>query len=460
MADGSSDSEQAGPTRAAPASKRAPTRVALLGLGCRVNRADLDALATQLGEGFELVPPGAPADVVVVNTCTVTSDADSTARQAIRRAAREHPGARIVATGCYAEVAPGEVEALPGVTVVIGARAQGALPGVLARLRAGDDGPAAVRGALAAARAWGPPPLELHGHTRPFLKLQDGCDGHCSYCVVPLARGASRSRPFDEALAQLVALGARHREVVVTGVHLGAYGRDLEPRRSLAELLREAVARGLGRIRLSSIEPLEFPSDLLLEPGPANALCEHFHLPLQSGSDRVLAAMRRPYRAQAYRDAILELDALVPGACLGADVLVGFPGETDADHAATRALVESLPLAYLHVFPFSPRPGTDAAAMGPAVPPPVVDARAAELRGFSDRRWRAYLAGLAGRELEVIVERVEGGLARGTSRQYASVRWPSAGEKRGALSRVRVEASDGHELFGIRATTFQSRLPP
>jgi threonylcarbamoyladenosine tRNA methylthiotransferase MtaB len=288
--------------------------------------------------------------------------------------------------------------------------------------------------------------------------VRDGGDARPSFRVVTSGPGGSRSVPFGEALAQLVALGAHHGEVVVAGSQLGRFGQDLEPRRTLTELLREAVARGLGRIRLTPIEPLEFPSDLLLEPGPANALCEHFHLPLRSGSDRILAAMRRPYGAEDYRRAILELDALVPGACLGADVTVGFPGETDGDHAATRALLESLPLAYLHVVPWAPLPDADAA--GPRVAPGVVEERIDELTALSERRWRSYLAGLAGRELEVVVERIEGGLARGTARQAASMRWPSAGERRGALSRVRVEASDGRELFGVRATTFRSRLPP
>jgi threonylcarbamoyladenosine tRNA methylthiotransferase MtaB len=289
--------------------------------------------------------------------------------------------------------------------------------------------------------------------------FRDGGSSRPSVHVVTSMRGALRSVPFDEALVRLVALGAGHPEIVVAGAELGRFGHDLEPRRTLTELLREAVARGLGRVRLAGIEPLEFPSDLLLEAGPANALCEHFHLPLRSGSDRILAAMRRPYGADDYRRAILELDALVPGACLGADVTVGFPGETDGDHAATRALLESLPLAYLHVTPWAPRPNAGAPA-APRVAPSVVEERSEELTRLSERRWRSYLAGLAGRELEVVVERIEGGLARGTARQSASVRWPSAGERCGTLSRVRVEASDGRELFGVRATTFRSRLPP
>ncbi|HSN13967.1 MAG TPA: tRNA (N(6)-L-threonylcarbamoyladenosine(37)-C(2))-methylthiotransferase MtaB [Anaeromyxobacteraceae bacterium] len=433
--------------------------VSFMALGCRVNRADLDTMAALVDGTFRVVPEGEPADFIVVNTCSITHDADSAARQAIRRASREHPTARIVVTGCYAELARDVLAALPGVAAVIGVRQQTAIREVLSRLaetgmrpddRAPEEGP-----------AWGPAPLEAYGHTRPFLKVQDGCGQRCAFCVVPLARGASRSMPFSQALAQLARLGERNAEVVLTGVHLGAYGRDLEPRRTLAELLRAAVEqRSVGRIRLSSIESAEFPMDALVDPAVSAVLCDHFHLPLQSGSERILRLMRRSYGPDAYRKVIEELAALAPGSCLGTDVMVGFPGETDADFRETVRLLEQLPMAYLHVFPFSARPGTPAAAMADPVAGPVVRERARELVALSDRRWRAFLKGLSGHVLEVVVERVEGGLARGTARRYATVRWPASGERRGQVVRVRVEASDGQECFGISARTFASRLPP
>jgi threonylcarbamoyladenosine tRNA methylthiotransferase MtaB len=437
------------------------SRVALVALGCRVNRADLDALAAALPEAFEIAEDGERADFVVVNTCSITADADSAARQAVRRASRDHPGARIVATGCYAEVCPEALSSLPGVEAVVGVRSQGAVGELLVRLEAGETGPDALARALRRATGWGPPPAGPARHTRPFLKVQDGCDARCSYCVVPLARGASRSLPFEDAARQLVALGARHAEVVVTGVHLGAFGRDLAPRRSLAELVREALARGLAaRIRLSSIEPLEFPTELVLDAVTQRAVCEHFHLPLQSGSPRILSAMRRPCGPERFARVVTDLAALVPGACLGTDVMVGFPGETDADHRATLELVEALPLAYLHVFPFSPRLGTPAAALRQTVPRPLQRERVRALLAVSDRKWRAYLAAYSGREVEVVVEKIEGGVARGTSRQFLTVRWPAATERRGDRVRVRVEASDGRECFGMRAEKFTDRLPP
>lgn len=438
-----------------------PSRVSLVSLGCRVNRADVDALAAGLGGGFAVVGEGQPADFVVVNTCTITADAGSASRRAIRRAARENPSARIVAAGCYAQVDPLALAALPGVVAVVGARQQTALPELLRRIDAGEAPASALARAVQGSPAWTPAPHDLVGHTRAFLKVQEGCDASCSFCIVPSARGPARSLPFEQAVARIGALGVRHAEVVLSGIHLGGWGRDLEPRRTLSDLVREVAARGLvRRLRLSSVEPLEFPVELLLQAGTARLLCEHFHVPLQSGSARLLAAMRRPYGPPEFAGLVERIAALAPGACIGTDVMAGFPGETPEDHRATVALLESLPLAYVHVFTWSPRPGTDAAAMPGRVPVPEARARARELLDLSDRRWRSFLALQAGRDLEVVVERVEGGVARGTARQYLTVRWPAGGDRRGALARVRVESSDGSACFGVGQGAFTGRGAP
>ncbi|HEY6001828.1 MAG TPA: MiaB/RimO family radical SAM methylthiotransferase [Anaeromyxobacter sp.] len=418
--------------------------MALVALGCRVSRADVDALAGELRGGFEIAREGERADLVVVNTCALTSDAESAARQAIRRAAREHPGARIVAAGCCAEVRPESLARLPRVAAVVGARSGESVAAVVAGL---GGVPAVLASAGLAGFAAGPA-----RHTRPFLKVQDGCDRRCAFCVVPAARGPSRSLPQEEALRRLALLGERHHEVVLTGVHLGGYGRDLAPRSSLEALVREAARRRLvRRLRLSSIEPGEVPLRLLRDPGAEGVLCEHFHLPLQSGSARVLRAMRRPGSARRFRRAVEAIAAAAPAACIGTDVLAGFPGESDADHRETVALLEPLPLAHLHVFPFSPRPGTPAADMPGAVPSRVVKERVRELLELSDRKWRAYLAAQVGRELEVVVERTAGGVARGTAGNYVTVGWPLAGERRGEAARVRVVGADGEECVGVRA---------
>lgn len=425
--------------------------LAVVALGCRVSRADADAVAAELAGTFRLAAPGERADWIVVNTCAVTADAESAARQAIRRAAREQPGARIVAAGCCAEVRPGSLAALPGVVAVVGARTESAVAGVVARLRAGEGAGAALAGAAAAARPFGVAAAGPARHTRPLLKVQDGCDARCAYCVVPAARGPSRSLAPEACLDRLAALGARHAEVVVTGVHLGAWGRDLSPRSSVLELVREAARRRLvRRLRLSSIDPGELPAGPLADPATRAVLCEHFHLPIQSGAPRVLAAMGRPHAPDDLRRSFDGVAAAVPGACLGTDVLCGFPGETEADHRETVALLEALPLAYLHVFPYSPRPGTPAAALGGRPPAAAVRERARELRALSARRWRSFLAAQVGREHEVVVERVEDGTARGTARAFFTVRFPALGARRGDLVTVRVDGSDGEACTGAR----------
>lgn len=437
----------AGPPLPGPG-PRATKTVAIVSSGCRVNKSDADALLAALPPTLRLASPDESPDFVVVDTCTVTNDADQTARQAIRRLAREHPRAAIVATGCYAEVDPGALASLPGVAAVLGGRRKDALPLLLEQLGAGAPAADALPRALATAPCFTPPVESLAGHTRAFLKVQDGCDARCSFCLIPKARGPARSLPFEEALRRIAHAGAHHAEVVLAGVHLGQFGRlgKAGPRgQRLEDLVRTACQRGLAhRLRLSSVEPLEFPLGAIGEP----RLCDHFHVPLQSGSPRILAAMRRRYRAAKYRELLLAMASARPGACLGADVMVGFPGETDEDHAATMRLVESLPLAYLHVFTFSPRRGTDAALLPGRVHGRIARARAAELLAFSERRWREHLGRQLNEVAEVVVERVQDGQCRGTARRYFTVRWPATTEVRGELARVRITGVSGAECLG------------
>jgi threonylcarbamoyladenosine tRNA methylthiotransferase MtaB len=412
-------------------------RVAVVALGCRVGRTDSASVTAALGPEFRPAGPGEDADWVLVATCSVTSDAAASSRKAIRRAAREHPGARILVTGCHAALESTGLAGLPGVAAVVEPRDHAAIPGVMARLRAGDSVESAVASARRAAPSWDAPPDPAAGPARPVLKIQDGCDDACAYCVVPFARGASRSLALDDCLERIADVGRFRPEVVLAGVHLGAWGLDLSPRRDLAGLLRAvAERRAVRRVRLSSVEPMDLPLPLLGEEA-GRVLCEHFHLPLQSGSDRILAAMRRPYRAADYARVVEAVLRSRPDAAVGVDVLTGFPGETDGDHRATLALIAGLPIAYLHVFPFSPRPGTAAASMADRVPAAEVERRAAELRTAAERNRKAFLDGLRGRELEVVVERVRDGMATGTSRQYVQVRFPAGGASRGDLATVR-----------------------
>jgi len=305
------------------------------------------------------------ADLAVVNTCTVTQRSDQQVRQAIRRLHRENPSARIVVTGCYAERDPAALADMPGVSLVVGNGAKERLAEILEN--AGEHGNGKiVRSLLDEDRDYLLPPTgNAGGKTRPLVKIQDGCDAHCSYCIVPQVRGPGRSARLEDALAEIQSLADRgFQEIVLTGVHLGAFGLKIKEHPRLIDLLRRIVdIPRLGRIRLSSIEPMHFDRAIVDLAAEHPVVAHHFHIPLQSGSDRVLRQMRRPYTAARFRELLAYIQDKLPDAGIGADVLIGFPGETDGDFAETCALIRESPLTYLHAFPFSPREGTVAFSM-------------------------------------------------------------------------------------------------
>jgi threonylcarbamoyladenosine tRNA methylthiotransferase MtaB len=423
--------------------------VAFTTLGCRVNQADTEQLQALLSaRGFRTVPPGTPADVVVVNTCTVTARAETSDRQAIRRAARLSPDARVVVTGCWAQTSPAAVAALGDVDLVVGHAEQARLPELVWELLDGRA-PARVQvGEAADALPAVPVPSRPResGRARAFLKVQDGCQHRCAFCIVPLARGASHSLPpaaVEEQVRRLVEAG--HPEVVLTGVDLGHYGADLVPRTSLAALLtRLARVPGLRWLRLSSLLPAYVTEELLEILTGSAVIAPHVHLPLQSGSDRVLRAMRRPYTMAMYRRVVERLAAAIPRLGLGADVLVGFPGETEADFAQTLALVESLPFTYLHVFPYSARRGTEAATRPDRPAPPVTAVRARRLRAAGAAARRRFVASMVGRSEDVLVlesrDRASGELV-GLTGNYMEVTFPGPDDLQRRLARVRVTAA-------------------
>lgn len=424
------------------------TTVAFTTLGCRVNQADTQQLQALLSaHGFGTAPPGVQPDVVVVNTCTVTARAEASDRQAIRRAVRLSPAARVVVTGCWAQTSADAVGALEGVDLVVGHADQPRLPELLSSLLDGKaQAPVAV-GDVGAARLEAPAwPPRAAGRARVFLKIQDGCQHRCAFCIVPRARGASRSLPpaaVEEQTHRLVAAG--HPEVVLTGVDLGHYGADLRPRTSLADLLvRLGQVPGLRWLRLSSLLPTYLTEELLAVLAASTVIVPHLHLPLQSGSDAVLRAMRRPYTAAMYRRVVERLAAAIPRLGLGADILVGFPGETEADAAQTLALVEALPFTYLHVFPYSARQGTEAAARPGRPQPQVVAARASRLRAASAAARRRFVASLVGQTQEVLVletrDRASGDLV-GLTGNNVGVTFPGPDGLQRRLVRVRLTAA-------------------
>ena len=366
-------------------------KYALLTFGCRVNQADSMAIERDLRARGGLPVASTEAELVIVNSCSVTATADQGTRQAIRRVARGNPGARIVVTGCYATRCQDELAALPGVVHVAPNQAKDTLvemlaaPGDLstAERYAGGDG------------ACGAP--FLLDRTALTVRVQTGCEERCSYCIIPTTRGLSRSRPAADVVRELqLAEAAGYREVTLTGVHLGAYGRDLLPEGNLAELL-QAVVEGTGRlhIRLGSLEPMDVP-DVLVELASDGRIAPSFHLPLQHASDRLLRRMRRPYTLQAYSRLVDAIRARLSHAALGADVIVGFPGETDADFSHLCEYLEGSPLTQLHVFPYSDRPGTEASRMGDRVPGPIIKARGARVREIGKQLGERFVAGQIG----------------------------------------------------------------
>jgi threonylcarbamoyladenosine tRNA methylthiotransferase MtaB len=389
--------------------------------GCRATQADGAAIERQLRErGLERVPQPENAQVVVLNTCTVTASADQDARAAIRRIHRGNPECKILVTGCYAQRAPQELAALPGVQWVLGNSHKQRVGDVVC----GDGGfvPLAMISPGRLGRA-GPPAQVMVGDifahtellaapvfdggadkTRPNLKVQDGCDNRCSFCIIPSVRGGSRSLPMAEVLAQVGALvaGGFH-EVVISGINLGRWGRDFARPDRFVNLVRAIMERTeLEKLRLSSVEPMDWTPELIELAAGCERIAKHAHVPMQSGSDRVLRAMHRKYRPWHYAEKIRRIHQAMPAAAIGADVMVGFPGETEADFEETRRMIEELPLTYLHVFTYSSRPGTRSAAMPNPVPVQVARERNRVLRALAAEKKRAFMNSFVGRELPAI----------------------------------------------------------
>jgi threonylcarbamoyladenosine tRNA methylthiotransferase MtaB len=429
-------------------------RVALATLGCRLNQVDTQEIQAGLeARGFITVPLDGPADVVVVNTCTVTARAEFSDRQAIRRARRANPGARLIVTGCWAQTSPTDVARVGGVDLVVGNADKHRLPELVERLLAGASAPSSVTDLADARVSSLDLPTRSAGRARAFVKVQDGCQHRCAFCIVPFARGASRSLPPSAVVGHVRRLvECAHPEVVLTGIDLGHYGADLAPRATLAGLVRELTAvEGLRWLRLSSLLPAYFTDELLDALSSSSAVAPHFHVPLQSGSDRVLRAMRRPYTVARYRRIVERLSGVFPRLGLGADVLVGFPGETEDDFAATVSLVEALPFTYLHVFPYSARNGTEASTRPDRVHAATLRRRAGLMRALGEAKAAAFRRSLAGRVEEVLVlerrARDTGELV-GLTGHYAEVRFGGPDALMRRLARVKITEAAGGKLRG------------
>jgi len=413
-------------------------------LGCKVNQCESAALAGLLeSAGYLPAAPGESNNLVVINTCTVTAKAAMQSRQAIRKAVRNNPHAVIVVTGCYAQTAPDDIQQIEGVHYVVGHGDKLRIAELACGAGPKPAAPAVVcHDIKRECRFESFSSVAPDARTRAFLKIQDGCNAFCTYCIVPYARGRSRSMPADDVRLHLDRLvGDGFREVVLTGIHLGAYGKDLKPRTSLAELVASvAQSKNMLRMRFSSIEPTEVESELIrLMAAPQMPLCPHWHIPLQSGDDDILKRMGRPYTRERFSRTIADIHRAIPHAAIGADILVGFPGEDDAAFDRTVALVEQLPVSYLHVFPFSPRKGTPAAGLKPKVRESIVKQRCKLLRQLGEEKKARFCHANMGRVVQVLIESTGSGYARGLSENYLPVMIPEAGQAVNSLVRARIE---------------------
>lgn len=420
----------------------------IITLGCKVNQCESAALAGLL-EGTGCRPGAADEmhDLVVLNTCTVTGKAAMQSRQAIRQAVRSHPGAKIVVTGCYAQTAPHEIGRIDGVDYIVGHGDKLNIPELIGQC--GSQAPAPVilhSEILRHPRGFAPlPSVAPETRTRAFLKIQDGCNAFCTYCIVPHARGRSRSMPPDDVCKHLNRLArGGFKEVVLTGIHLGAYGKDLEPPTSLNDLLRTVVLpNNVARVRISSIEPTEVDPDLIsLMASPDSLLCPHLHIPLQSGDDAILKHMARPYGRDYFAQTIRAVHNGLSHAAIGVDVLVGFPGEDEAAFNRTLALVDELPISYLHVFPFSPRKGTPAAGFKPKIQESVIKERCKRLRLLGEEKKSRFYRSNIGRVVNVLIEKARPGFVRGLSENYLPVVVPGGDGVENTIVKVRIEKVD------------------
>ncbi len=427
-------------------------KVAITTLGCKTNQFESAAMRESLEkEGFEIVPFSHSADVYIINTCTVTARTDAESRKLIRRAGRLNPDSRIVVTGCYAQLAAPELADLPNVALVAGNNEKWGISSLIRdlvkdpQILVSDIGNAGNTKSLH---------LETFSeHTRSFLQIQNGCDAFCSYCIVPYARGRSRSVPFEEALDGVrKSAEAGFVEVVLTGIHLGAYGLDLEQNGGLLELVQRIDAEGIvPRLRLGSIEPNELTEGFIRFMAASGTICPHIHLPLQSGSAQVLSAMGRNYTPAFIGELVTRLVSDVPDISIGLDLIAGFPGEGDEDHAATCALIGDLPIAYLHVFPYSSRPGTKAAAMSGHLHPSVIKRRAEELRRIGERKSLEFAGRFVGRVLPTLIQ---GDGRSGITRNYLTVSLVGARQGAGVEMPVLISESrpDGSCIGSLAVT--------
>ena len=429
-------------------------------LGCKVNQAESEAIAQELiNSDWSAVKNSDKAEVCIVNTCTVTQKASMQSRQAVRKAIRSNPNARILVTGCYAQTAPQEINKIDGVDYIVGHDKKLSISRLI-RTK-GDDAPdnqvSSFNDIRKKRRFQLMPTTTSVPRTRPFLKIQDGCDAFCTYCIVPYARGRSRSMPLDNVLQSIEQLArAGYHEVVLTGIHLGAYGQDLITATNLAQLMERIQDReSITRVRVSSIEPFELTAKVIQCVAQSDIFCKHFHIPLQSGDDGILKKMGRPYSRQDFHDLISSIHTKMPDAAVGVDTLIGFPGESEAAFYNTYELMADLPVSYLHVFPFSSRPGTAADNLPNKLNPAVIKDRCKRMRNLGSQLREKFYGKFMGQKLKILIEaqrEKSTGLLKGISSNYLPVLIDGDDDLQNKIVEVKIEKLEGNQLFGVLCT--------
>lgn len=421
-------------------------RLATVTLGCKVNQYDTDSVVTQFLEaGYKVVDFNEEADIYLINTCTVTNLGDRKSRQMIRRAAKRNPQGKIVVMGCLAQTTPEEVAALEGVTLVVGTQGRGRILEEIEALERGEQA-SLVDDIFRITDFEDLPALDFSGRTRATLKIQDGCNQFCTYCRVPFARGRSRSRERESVLAQVEKLVAEgYGEIVLTGIHLGLYGEDLDPPLSLAQISREiAETPGLARLRISSVDPHEVTDELLDLLVRHPVLCRHLHIPLQSGSNRVLERMKRNYSREDFLEIVHKIRSQIPEVAITTDIMVGFPGETDQDFLDTLSLAEEVAFSKIHVFQYSPREGTVAARFADQIPGQLKEKRSKRLIELGNTLAQKFHSSFVGQEVEVLVEQQSKTEGTGHTDNYLRVTFPLDQELDlvGGIVAVRIVSAD------------------
>ena len=437
--------------------EKKPKKFNITTLGCKVNQAESDAVAQDLlSSDWSAATDCDMAEVCIVNTCTVTQKASMQSRQAIRKAIRTNPNARIIVTGCYAQTAPQEINRIDGVDYVVGHDKKLSISRlILTKAEKASGNQVSSFNDIRKKRQFQLMPLATSApRTRPFLKIQDGCDAFCTYCIVPYARGRSRSMPLDKVLQSIEQLArAGYHEAVLTGIHLGAYGHDLAPATSLSVLMERIEDRKtITRVRVSSIEPFELSGEVIRRVAESDTFCKHFHIPLQSGDDGILKKMGRPYSRQDFYELIGSIHRQLPDAAIGVDTLIGFPGESEAAFDNTYELIADLPVSYLHVFPFSSRAGTAADKLPNKLDPPVIKARCERIRKLGHQKRLKFYRRFTGKPLPVLIEtKREGstGMLKGISSNYLPVLVEGDDDLQNKIVDVKIEKLEGNKLFGV-----------